>query len=75
MIDNFKEAIDKGHEFGAPLADLSKAFNCIDQKLLTAKLCSYGISLSSINLLSSYLNNRTLRIKINDCFSLRHEIE
>ena len=71
----FKEAIDKGHEFGALLKNLPKAFDCIDRKLLTARLYSYGISLSSINLVSSYLNNGTQRIKINDCFSLRHEIE
>ena len=61
--------------FGALLTDLSKAFNCIDHKLLIAKLYSHGISLASINLLSSYLSNRTQRIKINDCFSLRNEIE
>ena len=66
MIEKFKESIDKGHQFGALLTDLSKAFDCTDHKLLIAKLYSYGISLSSINL---------QRIKINDCFSLRNEIE
>ena len=71
----FKEAIDKGHEFGALLKNLPKTFDCNDHKLLTVKLYSYGISLSSINLVSSYLNNGTQPIKINDCFSLRHEIE
>ena len=52
-----------------------KAFDCTDHKLLIAKLYSYGISLSSFNILSSYLSNRPQRIKINDCFSLRNEIE
>ena len=42
MIEKFKEAVDKGHEFGALLADLLKALDCIDRKLLIAKLLSYG---------------------------------
>ena len=41
MIEKFKEAIVKGHEFGALLTDLSKAFDCTDHKL--EKLCLYGI--------------------------------
>ena len=65
MIEKFKEAMGKGHEFGAFLTVLSKAFDIVGHKPLHAKLYSYGISLSSINLLS-YLNNRTKRIKIKD---------
>ena len=75
MIEKFKEAMDKGHKFGAFLTVMSKAFDIIGHKPLHAKLYSYGISLSSINLLSSYLNNRTKRIKIKDCSSLRHGTE
>ena len=51
MIKKFKETIDKGDKFGASLTDLSKALDCIDHKLLIAKLYSYRISLLSINLL------------------------
>ena len=72
MIEKFKEAIDKGHDFGALLTELSKAFHCINHRLLIAKLYSHEISLCSINLLSLYLNHRTQRIKINDCFTWDH---
>ena len=75
MIEKFKEAMDKRHKFGAFLTVMSKAFDIIGHKPLHAKLYSYGISLSSINLLSSYLNNRKKRIKIKDCSSLRHGTE
>ena len=75
MIEIFKEPIDKGHEFDVLLKHLSKTFDFIDHKLLIARLYSYVISLSSVNLVSFYLNNQTQRIKINDCFSLKHEIE
>ena len=40
MIENFKEAIDRGNKFGALLTDLSKAFECINHPLLIAKLYS-----------------------------------
>ena len=55
MLEKFKESVDKGNEFGALLTDLSKAFDCIDHKLLTAKLFWYGVSPSPLNLISSYL--------------------
>ena len=75
MIEKFKEAIDRGYEFGALLTDLSKAFDCINHPLLIAKLYNYGVSPLSINLIFSYLNNRTHRTKINNCFSERSIIE
>ena len=40
MLEKFKEAIDRENQFGALLTGLSKAFDCIDYKLLIARL--YG---------------------------------
>ena len=53
--------MDKGNEFGALLTDLSNAFDCIDHKLLIAKL----VSSSSFNLIFPYLSNQTQRLKIS----------
>ena len=75
MLEKFKEAIDRGNQFGTLLTDLSKAFDCIDHKLLIAKLSEYGVSSSALNVISSYLKHRTQRTKINDCFSTRSNIE
>ena len=75
MIEKFKEAIDRGNEFGALLTDLSKAFDCTNHPLLIAKLYNYGVSPLSINMIFLYLSNRTHRTKINECFSERSRIE
>ena len=70
MIEKFKEAIDRGNElgneFGALLTDLSKAFNCITHPLLIAKFQSYGVLPLSINMISSYLINRTQWTKLTN---------
>ena len=75
MIEKFNEAIDRGNEFGAPLIDLFKEFDCMNHSLLIAKMYSYGASLLSINMIFSYLSNRTHRTKIKECFSERSRIE
>ena len=75
MLEKFKEAVDRGNQFGALLTIFLKAFDCIDHKILIAKLYEYGLSSSALNIISSYLKHRKQRTKINDCFSARLTIE
>ena len=75
MTEKFKESVDKGNAFGALLTDFSKGSDCIDHKLLIAKLSAFGVSPLSLKSLYSYLSNRTQRIKINGNFSDKTDIE
>ena len=75
LLKNFKKSVDDGNEFGALLTDLSEAFDCIGHKLLIAKLFCYRVSPTALNLIHSYLRNKTQKFKINNSFSRRSSIE
>ena len=44
MLENLKNALDKGQTTGILLTDLSKAFDYISHELSIAKLHAYGFS-------------------------------
>ena len=69
MIEKWRKILDKGGERGAVLPDLSKAFDCIDQNLLMAKLDAYGFDKQSIDFLHSYLTKRKQRTKVDSAYS------
>ena len=50
--------------FSALLTDLSKAFDCLSDDLLIAKLHVPGLKIDSLNILQDYLSSRRLRAKI-----------
>ena len=54
--------------------DLSKAFDTLNHDLLIAKLEVYGLSISSLRYIRSYLNQRLQRTGVNNSFSLRKNI-
>ena len=74
MLEKWKRAVDNNKVFGALLTNLSKAFDCISHDLLIAKLNPYGLSLSALKLVHSYLQNRKERTKIGASYSLCEEI-
>lgn len=51
MLEKSNKFMDKGSGFGALLTELAKAFECIDHKLVIAKLFCYGVSSSSLSLI------------------------
>ena len=71
-LNNFKKSVEDGNESRPLLTDLSKVFNCINHKLLIAKLFC-GVSSTALNLIHSYLKNRTQRI--NNSFTRRSSME
>ena len=69
MLEKSEESVDKVNEFGALSTDLSKAFDCIDHKLLIANLFRYVASPSSLNLIFDIMPSYRLDVfrKTSDC--------
>ena len=74
MIEKWQRSVDGGGQAGALLTDLSKAFDCIDHELLTAKLYAYGFDKNPLYFINSYLKERKQRTKINSSYSASAEI-
>ena len=74
LVEESKIAFHKKEHAALIGIDLSKAFDCLPHKLLLSKLKAYGLSISSIQYLRSYLTNRYQRVKIGDVFSSWLEI-
>ena len=69
LLEKWKRAVDSSQMFGVLLTDLSKAYDCLDHKLLMAKLKAYGFNLAALKLVHDYLSNRKQRIKANRTYS------
>ena len=65
LIETCNMSIDSGQGgggAGAFLTDLSKAFDCLGQELLIAKLNAYGFSRSALLFVHSSFDNRKQRV-------------
>ena len=64
-----KEPRDNNKVCAAVLTDLSKAFDCLFQDLLIAKLHAFGFDLKSLRFTHAYLNDRILETKVGSFYS------
>lgn len=65
IVEDIVTGLEKGEHIGLTLCDLSKAFDCVSHELLIRKLSKYGIRGPPLDLLQSYLNDRTQCVSVN----------
>ncbi len=69
LLEDWKKKLDNNYIVGAVLMALSKAFDCISQDLLIAKLNAYGFDENALILIYSYLTRREQSVRINNTYS------
>lgn len=69
FIEYLLDRFDKGDFTIAKFIDLSRAFDCVDHKLLIRKLYCYNFHPMAIKLIMSYLSNRKQYVYVNGEFS------
>ena len=74
LLEVWREKLDKNFIVGAVLMEISKAFECISQDLIVAKLEAYGIEKETPRLIYSYLKRRKHCVKINNTYTDYNEI-
>ena len=74
LLEKWKISVDRSKVFGALLADLSKALDCLNHDLLIAKLNAYRFSLPALRLIHYYLSSRKQRTRTNNCYNTWMEI-
>ena len=70
MLENFKEALDRGNSVSAIFMGLSKAFDTLNHDLLIAKFEVYGFSGKYLCYMHIYINIRLQKANVNCDFSL-----
>ena len=71
LVDRILFDLDKGETPISIFLDLSKAFDTIDHEILIGKLQYYGFHESALNLVKSYLNDRSQFVEFGNVTSER----
>lgn len=65
VLDSVWEAMERGEECVAVLCDLSRAFDCMQHRILLQKLCHFGIRGSPLRLMASYMEDRVQCVTVD----------
>lgn len=65
FVDKVLKGLDDKDNMLGLFIDLSKAFDCVDHDILLKNLSDYGVRGSGLNLMRSYLSNRTQFVAFN----------
>ena len=63
------DQFEANHDVRAIYLDISAAFDTIPHELLLHKIKSYGIRGNTFNIISDYLHNRSVKVKVNGTLS------
>ena len=69
LTNNILKALDNKQLVGGIFCDLTKAFDCVDHRILLNKLKFYGITGNANKLIKSYLTERYQRVTIRNTVS------
>ena len=74
MLDKITQALDDNQYAIGLFLDLSKAFDCINHKILLMKLDHYGVGGQALKWFKSYLSDRYQYVVINETTSNKMKI-
>lgn len=73
--ENWRPSLDQKQCVAAIIIDLSRAFDSMCHRLLTAELRAYSLGYNSVKLMNSYLHCRLQRVKLNGNFSNQRTVK
>ena len=74
VLEEWTEAIDKGHGVDCVYMDYQKAFDTVPHKRLISKLKSYNLGEEMISWIQNYLSGRKQQVSINGANSNWHTV-
>ena len=69
LLEEWRQHLDNNKVVGGVFMNLSNAFDCVLQDLLTAKLAAYSVDENLLMYIYSYLSNRKQWVRINNVHS------